>query len=130
MTTSVTIVDPESFSLDTGEIGLLDEALKGWQDVHAFPDEKVLGVKRVFKRVFGLAEGCVLAGSTVQDAIILQGSDDKLTFYAIVQSESPEGGWEAIKLQSEALISWASGTSFRLILFLLSESVHGISYTP
>lgn len=127
MTSQLTILCPESFSLATEEHVLLDEALAFWHDPSKFPDEKVAHVKDVFKKVFGLPEETVLAGSTLPDAVILQSSDDIQTFYVIVQAENPGEGWEAMELRSEGQISWAKTTPFRLVLFFLAESVAGMA---
>jgi hypothetical protein len=127
MTAQVTIIAPESFFLATEEHELLDEALAFWNDSSKFPDAKVDHVKSVFKRVFGLPEETVLAGSTLPDAVVLQSSDDTQTFHVIVQAENPGEGWEAMELKSEGQISWAKTTPFRLVLFFLADSAAGMT---
>lgn len=128
MATRLTTLSPESFSLATEEHTLLDEALAHWHDPSKFSDSQVAQVKDVFKKVFGLPEETVLAGSTLPDAVILQRSDDIQTFYVIVQAENPGEGWEAMELRSEGQVSWAKTTPFRLVLFFLADSVCGMTF--
>ena len=117
----------QSCVLPTEELALLDEALRLWHDPAQFSDERVAEVKGVFKKVFGLPDETVLAGSVVPDAIILQpGGGETSTFYAIVQAEAPEDGWEAVELAANGAISWAKDTPFRLILFMLACSSGGM----
>jgi hypothetical protein len=115
--------------LNAGEHELLDEALCHWQDPSQFSDDQVLSVKSVFRRIFELPEDTVLAGSTLPDAIILQSPSDTKTYFVIMQKESPEQGWEALELKCEGNIAWAKNTPFRLVMFFLTESSGGVSWT-
>ena len=127
MTARLPILCPGSLSLATEEHVLFDEALAFWQDPSKFPDEKVAQIKDVFKKVFGLPEETVLAGSTLPDAVILQSSDEIHTFYVIVQAENPGEGWEGMELRCAGPISWAKTTPFRLVLYFLANSMAGMT---
>ena len=128
MATAITLLPPDKVSISTEEHVLLDEALAFWHDPSKFQDTQVAQVKDVFKKVFGLPEETVLAGSTLPDAVLLQRSDDIQTFYVIVQAENPGEGWEAMELRSEAQISLVKTTPFRLVLFFLANSMHGMTW--
>ena len=107
---------PDCFALPTDEHELLEEALRHWQDPGRFSDEKVSQVKDIFRKVFGLSPHTLLAGSSLPDSIILQGSNDIRTFYAIIHAEPPMTGWKAYELYSEGDITWPKNVPIRSIL--------------
>lgn len=107
---------PDFFILPQAEHELLEEALRHWQNPVFFPDEKVAQVKDIFRTVFGLSRNILLAGSSLPDSIILQGSNNPRAFYAIMQSTVPMIGWKAYELQFDNIFVWPRNVPLRSIL--------------
>ena len=64
------------------------------------------------------------------DAIVLQASGETRTFYALVTPEDPlDKGWEAMELTSEGHLTFVKDVPFRLVLFFLSESTGGMTWS-
>ena len=104
---------------------LLHRAIEQWHDLTQFSDEQVNRVKDVFRRVFGLSDDCLLVGSALPDAIVLQPpSGNMRSYYAIVQIE--DGAWEAMELDSDASLSFTKTLPFRVVLALLATSNGGL----
>ena len=105
-----------------------EDALNHWYEPTIFPDERVAQVKQVFKKVFGLPADTVLMGSTLPDAILLQPESDSQTFYVFVQSETTGQAWDAMEMGIEGSMTFVKTTPFRLLLYLLSDSVAGMTF--
>lgn len=64
------------------------------------------------------------------DAIVLQASGETRKFYVLVTPEDPlDKGWEAMELTSEGYFSFGKDVPFRLVLFFLSESTGGMTWS-
>ncbi len=105
------------------EHALLLAAIERWHDATQFSDEDVRQVKTLFRRVFGLRNDMILVGSALPDAIVMQSPDIPHTFYALVYS----GPWEAMELESDALIEFKASVPFTTILTFLTDSTGGLS---
>ncbi len=107
---------PDFFTLPREEHELLEEALLLWQDPVRFSDEKVVQVKDIFRNVFGLSREVLLAGSSLPDSIILQGSNNTKAFYAVIQLTPPRIGWKAYVLRFDNDFVWPRNVPLRSIL--------------
>ena len=108
------------------EHALLLTAIERWHDATQFSNEQVDQVKALFRRVFGLSHDTLLVGSALPDAIVLQSPGNRHRFYALVYS----GPWEAVRLESDALVEFKSGLEFSLLLHFLSDSTGGLTSVP
>ena len=111
---------------------LLQRAITDWHDHTLFPDDQVLQVKSIARRIFDLPGDAPLVGSTVPDAIILQTATDALAasrFCVLMRGDSDPNNaddWTALDLETEGSIVFPKSTPFKTVLYFLANSSGGL----
>ncbi len=111
---------------------LLQRAITDWHDLALFPDDQVLQVKSIARRIFDLPDDATLVGSTVPDAIILQTATDALAasrFCVLMRGDSDPNNadeWIALDLETEGHMFFPKTTPFKTVLYFLANSSGGL----